>query len=530
MCRKIVKYCGYSPLAIRSVASTIKSGFISPEMLAENLRSRKNTPTFTEVSKCLDSTFNTLEKSYKEKLVKFSVFHTAKFEVAAAATVLGEPSLDEKNPVCMKTKMDMIYLKSRHLIEVGDLSLRANQPVQALRSKHLEYSLHPMVYEFLKFKINEEEQFQRVECDAKIKFVEYFERKISVIGGKMDKDCVGSQRLFKDNRVHVQNFYDTVLKLGSKDRKVETGSERLLISKRMHELADLIVDDFKKFDLLKKWIADAEERKHMLEAAHCKIFLAQKYFETDRNELAMDMLSDIWNKVLPKVKAAPTEWRPVLGAFYYLRGRIQIRESKFDQALEDLENAEENFAKVRKTYRLELAHVFNSIGCVFYKRPNADIEKSRYYHERAFRNALKIVQNYNNIDLPCYVNNIGTCHYKEGIKLEEDGSKELAKEKYERAVKFYDFALKLDMQFNMHEFDGFAQKLRCRAEAYARLGRTEKAEDDIERAMDLRRDNFTPPHEFITVTQHKVGDIKRMAGMKLYKEGKKCKCYCAIFI
>ncbi|KAK3098926.1 hypothetical protein FSP39_024312 [Pinctada imbricata] len=522
-CSRIIKSCGYSPLAIRSIAATIKSGFISPEMTAENLRSGKNIQTLTEVSKCLGITFDTLPDEKKEALVKLSIFHTAKFDAVAAAAILGEQSLDPSNPITFMTELDIRYLKSRHLVEIDDVTLTRHRD-RIGRSQNLMYSLHPLVYEFLKFKVTEGRIYERSMYDAQLRFVVYFERKISEIGKKYDKNCMSVQTIFNANRVHIQNFYNMILKVANKDRKIEMGPERLMCVKRMHEMADLTIDDFQKFDLLKKWIQDANQKENYLEVAYWKIFQALKFFETDRIEIASERLVEVQNSVFPRVKAAKVEWHPVLGSFYYLKGRIGIKERKFEEALENFKTAQDFYESptaVRHEYRLDLANVYNSIGCVYYKQKIPDLNLSRLYHEKAFRCSTRTVENYNNIDLACYVHNIGTCFFKEGVFLDKCGNKNKARENYEKALRYYDFAMRLDTQFHMEEFDGFAEKLCRRAEVGVRLGRTDKAEEDIERAADLRRKILTPPHDYISVTQHKVGDIKRHAGMKLYREGRK---------
>ena len=125
MAGDIVELCGYCPLAIRSACSAINSGLLQPQVIKYNLKIAAEKGGLThvlQVSNCLQQTFMSLDENFQKKLIRLTLFQTAKFDAEAASSVLGEAQIDKSRGsiLTMQTKMDLLALKSRHFVEITD--------------------------------------------------------------------------------------------------------------------------------------------------------------------------------------------------------------------------------------------------------------------------------------------------------------------------------------------------------------------------------------------------------------------------
>ncbi|XP_061176141.1 uncharacterized protein LOC133185098 [Saccostrea echinata] len=522
VCRKIVDLCGGSPLAIKSVGAAVRSGKVNPEMLAQKLE--KDFPGLKMESKCLTQTFETLDKLKKDIMVKLHVFGTAKFDLACAAFVLGEDTLKYENPITAITNANLIYLKSRHFVEVDDLTKMENEDIQT-ESKSVKFSLHPLVHEFLS-QIANNEMFKQADNEAKCLFIEYVEKKNSDIFEKFEKNCVKAWKDLKDFKVHLKTYYDLIQNITPDFLKLRKSSRSILTCKRISEVADLFLEDYVKFKLLEKFIEQSKSRGDFLETALWQVHLGRKFFESDRNEIAENILNCILTETLPSFPLEYGSLGPfveVAGATFYFAGKLCLKDRKYSEALVYFENAKQLWANklektVRNKYSIDLALVYNSLGKVHANLTPPNLQKSKYNHLKAFRIAYKKSENFNNIDIPLYIHNIGRCFYREGNENETRSKKDEAKQCFRDAENYYKQAMKLFRHFKMEKFDSFAEVQRSLAFAEMKLREMGLAEDDIVKAYELRKLVMSPPHEAITTTVHDVATIRIERAIYLYWE------------
>lgn len=250
--------CGGSPLAIKSVGVAIRNGKVNPEMLAKKLED------FLDLdieSRCLTQTFKTLDESKQCLLIKLHVFGTAKFDLAFAAFVLGEKSMNETTPIVSETIRSMIYLKSRHFVEVDDLQKEETDDITTT-SKSAKFSLHPLVHKFL-LEIANQVEFEEPVNEAKSLFIAYVEKKNNIIFENFEKNCVMAWKKLKDFKVHLKTYYELIQK--SSPEFWNKGSRTVLTCKRVSEVADLFLEDYHKFRLLQKCIelSKGDQRKFL---------------------------------------------------------------------------------------------------------------------------------------------------------------------------------------------------------------------------------------------------------------------------
>lgn len=481
------------------------------------------------VCHCLRQTFDTLDKTFQRKLIQLSVFNTASFNISAAASVLGEPSLSPEMPIGMNTKLDLLYLKSRHMIEIEDLSSENEDDVilPIRNSRNIEYSLHPLVHMFLRDTIKQKgDELQNDLRTAKLRFVTHFRLLINEIGKTQEKNCLKSQNIVAENRTHVINFYDMVLEFRSRDvqdSSEDTKLDVILCNKRIADLADLVLISQKKWVLLDKWMSESAQEGDLITNMFWKVLAASKLLDMDRNNEVENYIGEI-KEILNSKMEITDSLKVVLGLYYLLKGRYYIRAMLADEALRDLEQAMLIFQQksIKKNYKTTLAKVFNCMGCAYYRQRPPDLRKAEEFHRKALETVSSKADDYKNLDIPMYLTNIGTCCYKEGQSIFERNPG-AAKKRFEEALNYYSRAIQLDVQMNAHKFDGFAQKLRNRADVYVMLKEFDPAVKDIMESLNIRRRTLTPPHVQLTITAFKVAEILRRQATHLYFEDKKGK-------
>lgn len=502
-------------------------------MLAKKL---EDLPNLDIESNCLAQTFDTLDKSKQHLLIKLHVFGTAKFDLAFAAFVLGEKSMDEETPIVFGTSLNMIYLKSRHFVEVDDLQKEETDDIKTT-SKSAKFSLHPLVHKFL-LKIANQVEFEEPVNEAKSLFVAYVEKKTNKIFEYFEKNCVKAWKELKDFKVHLKTYYELIQK--SSPEFWNKGSRTVLTCKRVSEVADLFLEDYYKFRLLQKCIelSKGDERK-FLETALWQIHLGKKFFESDRNEIAGEVLNCVLNETLQNISPDLSsdelgQLVEVAGAAFYLAGKLCIQDRKYIEAMHYLEDTKQLWSNkvekaVRKKYKIDLALVYNSLGKVYANMTPQNLQKSKYNHLKAFLFAYRISDNFNNIDIPLYIQNIGRCSYREGLELEKLNKKEQANQSFRDAETYFRHAMKLFEHFKMEKFDSYAEVLRSLSYVEMKLRQMGLAEDNISKCYELRKKIMSPPHEAITLTVHDVATVRIERAIYLYwdyfenKRGDECK-------
>ncbi|XP_060065418.1 uncharacterized protein LOC132545747 [Ylistrum balloti] len=505
---KILKLCGYSPLAITTLCGSIRYGLLNPYTIIENLKPESRFGSIEEtaaVTQCLEKTFDLLGDKEKQYLVRLSIFHTASFDLEAAATVLGETSLRGE-----QTSLKLFNLRSRHLLESTEASY-SDHPGRV----ETRFSLHPLVFHLLKSKAQSQPFLQAMKI-AKYKFVQHFRRVVCKIAEEMEINCLQGQRKLGIDRVHVSNFYEI---LAGPDASETTDNFQTIVeSRRISEISDELLYDDTRWGLVKNFIAKTKGKEtSQLEYIFWRVYQATMVMDMDRNQEAKTILEDA-DVLLHKVRGEEFAMAAVIGSFFYAKGRLFLREYQCEESIECLKQASHMFRirGMKKDYQAYLAKIFNALGVAHLRQSEANLEKAREYHQRALKLITKCSQKWFNVEVPGYIQNLGTCLFKEGQVLSKSGKTEEAKSKYQEAIQYYDNGIKLSFQMNLHKQDGHAQILHNRGEAHAALENFEKAEKDVEDAMMLRRKLMSPPHLQLTLVTFKMAKVRYQKAVCLF--------------
>ena len=267
MAGDIVEFCGYCPLAIRSACSAINSGLLQPQVIKYNLKIAAEKGGLThvlQVSNCLQQTFMSLDENFQKKLIRLTLFQTAKFDAEAASSVLGAAHIDKSRVsiLTMQTKMDLLALKSRHFVEIMDPEeyLSSEKDVEVRRTRILKYSLHPLVYMFLielvkNGKYEKELQEALIELvkngkyekeleKAKAGFVQHFEHLLLKIGTQMDKNCMKAWKMIEENKKHLINMFKSEPVYDMDTNPLVSDMKERILCTQMVLIGNLLLGDF----------------------------------------------------------------------------------------------------------------------------------------------------------------------------------------------------------------------------------------------------------------------------------------------
>ncbi|OWF47470.1 uncharacterized protein LOC110454292 [Mizuhopecten yessoensis] len=507
---KIVKLCGYSPLAITSLCSSIRYGLLNPYTIIENLKTKSRVGSkagTSAVTECLEKTFELLGDKARRYLVRLSVFHTALFDLEAAAAVLGDEISQGSN-----TFLKLFNLRSRHLLEAMEISQSEQEGGVKTR-----YSLHPLVFHLLNSK-GQSQPFLRDIKIAKGYFVKHFRKVICKIAEEMERNCLKGQRILAIDRVHIFNFYEILA--GPDAAETTDNLETIVESRRISEIADELLYDDTRWSLVKNFIAKTKDRKEsQLEYIFWRVYQATMVMDMDRNHEAKTILEDT-EILLHQVRGQELPMAAVIGSFFYAKGRLFLREYQCEESIECLKLAANmiKIKEVKKNHQVFLAKIFNTMGGAYFRLSDTNLEKAREYHKTALRIITKCSQKWFSVEVPVYIQNLATCLFKEGEALTKCGRSEEARTKYQQAIQYYDNGIRLGIQMNLHKQDGHAQILHNRGDAHAALGNFEKAEKDVEEAMMLRRKIMSPPHIQLTLVTFKMARVQYRKGVWLFHQ------------
>ena len=274
-------------------------------------------------------------------------------------------------------------------------------------------------------------------------------------------------------------------------------------------------------------------KRSRLEVMFWKIEKANWFFDLDRNELVEKVLKEIQN-TYDDVVGKGTAMAPVFGCFFFLKGKLSLRNNEPSKALDDLLMAQKLFNEhkfIRQNYLYHIAHVFEKIADSYLKLEPPNIDGAFRYLSAAFTKASEKAENFYNLDIPSLTASIGRCYYTQGIKEKQLGNLSCAKEIFEKSIGYYTKAMALDTQMNLHKYDNFADKLVKRSESHVELGLLKvsgalsDAVKDIREADDLRRKILQPPSYKCTHTPHLLGKFLCIKAKQEYENKHKGKYY-----
>lgn len=488
--KKILSYCGNCPLAILSLCNSIRNTDISPDKLLLNFQMAQNeTSGFDSfgVEACLRQSFDRLDENLQQYLVMLSVFRTAKFDIDAAAAVRRE------NKKWANTRLDLVKLKSRHFVEM------AFEDFSAGRSKF--YCLHPLVVQFLLKKSQSEDRSCALLDTAKNRFIEHFDGIVSSIALDFHTHPVESQKRIFENKIHIQNFYNYVMKSEGKLKRNCVNLPQVVGEFRKDEVCSFVLNDHERHGYYDQYINFAKLNDLVLDEIYWKTAKARLYFDIDRSDECDRLLSEIEDTLKSKTIPSEGSSHAILGMFYWMKGRLLNTRNLCRNSMLYMEKSLSYYQKEPELCKTEIANIYNSIGVVYYKQ--REFERSQEYHEKA----IKVSQNEQGsigLNLQVYYTNIATALFAQWQKHAGSSvAEELNRHLIPQAEKYYTLAINHDPKPS----EDRAKKLTNRGKLYIAIKRFEEAEQDLRESLQIRESLLVPPNVNLTLAYHNIGHL-----------------------
>ncbi|KAL3866827.1 hypothetical protein ACJMK2_044088 [Sinanodonta woodiana] len=540
-CRDIVNGCGCSPLAITVIASKIERENINPRQIALQLRLDEKDVTETlRVKKCLEQAISTLQSDFQEMLVCMSVFQTSPIVFDDACSILNRIKEKPNDLIKRRTLYQLKELNRYHLIEI-------------YADGKIDYvSLHPLVYKYL-IEWNPPE-FKMALDEAYKSFAVKMENIINKIGKYLSTDCFKGLRKIEEYKTHITKYYyhmykDPRILPSYKVARVEL-KDVLFQKLRIRELTDILFSNDRKRASFQSEAKRAQSDNNVVMFLFWMIQVADVYVAQDRPEFALDCLKQLEDKY-PYFRNFGNQvmyTKLVHVLFHMVKGQSLAR-----QEIPHLEDSYEHFklAKLfcdglrpRKDYRHLFSKITKEIGDIYYKKK--DLDGAEEYYVEAERMLLQPTyldnpqlpsQDHNgnlidhHLDKPIFLNCRALINFQRGLRA---STEEERKRLFDIAITTFSEGMSLDIELKLDQRDGFAQKLKNRADVYIQMGSLTEALRDAEESMDMRREILRPPHSFMTQSVFQVAKLYDLIGdTKVREVGHECamrywltsKCY-----
>ncbi|XP_060065437.1 uncharacterized protein LOC132545765 [Ylistrum balloti] len=515
-CDSLVTLTDGIPLALRTICSILRSCCrqVKPVEIINHLR-KNRVINMDRMEKCLQESYDRLDENMKNILMQLTLFKTSSFDIDAADAVLKEDNAPY-SPV-LNTKMNLFHLKSRHLIEIHDMTVQTEgnlernttqerPPGLGDSDRNILYSLHPRMFEFL---IQRKSEFSNVMEPARIRFVEYMENIIGIIGKEQENSYYSVGSYMREYNVHVQSYFDMIQEITD---DYDTGRSNIQASNRILAIGRRTLTQNRQLRWL-EWVTHKAEQNNEID----KLFFFRGYMiqlltEMDDTTRISDIIHVTEEKLDEANSRSDTAIKVALGNYYYRKAiyfrKIERRHDilkSLDRAKKYLEDKElQQVMERNENLNMILANVFNDLGCYFYLYDN---DKCRKYHEEAIERASlwRRFTEEEHPDVDRFRNNRAVCLLKEIL---DNTSKDSSRDQYiNETLEHFDRAIAEGRRRGTDNTDDHAEALRNRSILYLQLKRYEEAKADAKKSLEVREKILKEPHVYLTLSYSLIARI-----------------------
>lgn len=476
------------------------------------------------MTECLNHPYENLGE-HKYTLCKLSLFRTAKFNLRSASIIVQtdqEISAKNQNKSLWDLKATLLLFKSRHLIEVhNEHNAAEDENCTALLQTESDvlmanqeiFSLHPLVYKFLK----EKEHYPDVDRamkEAKYNYIQFFDELVLNIGQEYDTNVLTARE--KSNKLNVQietymqlivNYSDiSDLENLQSFKTTEDTKQRNIVAMMILKPEEHL--SYIRIMISKQWsnpmIKVSWEVEHMAAMIRCEktstntVDKCRDILNTI-NDFRTDNLSDVEKLQLFNLQ----------GRMNYYCGLLAM-ETDSKECETFLKKAETIFKSKefwrRNEQKTYLSDIYNCLGCVYYRQN--ETERAIIFHKKALYNLrTSHIQNENTVT---YNANIGACHFRLGIQHLRDKEMDKSKKEMKKALTFYNNSISEAEALKMDRTDIYLSKLKNRGDVLTMLRQYKEAKKDYQECLDIVNTLYTSPSRNEILILHAQGDLIRM--------------------
>ncbi|XP_022095060.1 uncharacterized protein LOC110981642 [Acanthaster planci] len=479
---ELANLCGKIPLALKVVASRLQDQTVQPKDLIRYLSSGSGEQASRitralshlglalsdQIGPCLKTSIESLPEVHRRNLVKLAVI-PGSFTVEVARVILGYPRKNQ-----MELQLDLQALKYRSLLES-----KQDDGERSKKEGNVRYSLHLLLRSFVEEMAHESEgDLQQIFKAAEVQFVDYFGKRMKKIAKMLQVKAVVALARLQDDAANYLKALN-IIKVSKEYHNPDTIFWMYIVVEML-----LFTDGRIKF-----YRERAESAK---KCGQMQVYAESKCYEVYQ----LSQLGYKADDLLPMLKEAEDELtkldkekQPIsvqlsLATCYHFQGDVHLNNRNWKEALPQIQKA----VDIRKRYlgdHLLTARAYNSLGSAFQDKALIDpslapafIKSEKEKAMDCYRKALDICKKTTgpdrlHLESPTFLMNLGTCLHD--------------MEQYDKAVEYYQQALKEERLLGMEGTDKTCTTLKNIAMSYYEMERYDDAIPIAKKAMEGRK-------------------------------------------
>ncbi|VDI81521.1 Hypothetical predicted protein [Mytilus galloprovincialis] len=500
----IVTACCACPLAIRVISDVINDSTNATDVITilQMKRDVILSPSL-RINECLSQPFEKL-KEQKCTLCQLSLFGTTKFDLNSAAKIVFgklEPNLNKREVIMKQTelKFTLLLFKTRHLLEIemGECDCQETSfDHDEIFTRQKIYSVHPLVYKFLKDKANDRDMMSCIQ-NAKYNYIVYFDELVLDIGQEYETNVLVAREKSEKLKTHILTYK----KLMEEYESFSYASNLQTLSsaedaRRRSNVVEMICNPEHHLNFLKAMVSKSEGKSFVKLSWEIEYITAKV-----RHHQCCDNIEEKCKQIeesLYTIKSDKLSEGELL-QLHIFKGRILFLRGKLTNDMQFSKNCLYKAKQIFKSkqiyrtpfYKLYLAEIYNEFGCLFCRQKN--MIQAIKMHSKAVKVLLQ--NNIQTDNIIIFYANLGQCYF--------------SLRNFEESLKYYNWSIDLAKFYGMEGSDIYLRKLLNRGNAFLKLRKLDEASKDLKECSDLVKKLYDKPCRTEILIRHAQGCLIR---------------------
>ncbi|XP_063403779.1 uncharacterized protein LOC134687420 isoform X2 [Mytilus trossulus] len=501
----IVTACCACPLAIRVISDVINDSTHATDVITilQTKRDVILSPSL-RINECLRQPFEKL-KEQKCTLCQLSLFGTTKFDLNSAAKIVFgkfEPNLNKREVIMKQTelKFTLLLFKTRHLLEIemGECDCQEtsiDHDEISTRQKKI-YSVHPLVYKFLKDKANDKDMMSCIQ-NAKYNYILYFDELVLDIGQEYETNVLVARAKSEKLKTHILTYKKLMEEYESfsyaSNQHTFSSSED---ARRRSNVVEMICNPEHHLNFLKAMVSKSEDKSFVKLSWEIEYITA-----TVRHHQCCDNIEKKCKQIVKFLYTLKSDKlsEGELLQLHILKGRTLFLQGKLTNDMQFSKNCLYEAKQIFKSkliyrtpfYKLYLAEIYNEFGCLFCRQKN--MIQAIKMHLKAVKVLLQ--NNIQTDNIIIFYANLGQCHF--------------SLKNFEESLKYYNSSIDNAKFYGMEGSDIYLRKLLNRGNAFLKLRKLDEASKDLKECSDLVKKLYDKPCLTEILIRHAQGCLIR---------------------
>ncbi|XP_045203753.2 uncharacterized protein LOC123556820 [Mercenaria mercenaria] len=476
-CQTLLDITGEVPLAIRLLASTVKSW--EPQNVSDDmLKSFCNAQLQNVMKGCIEYSYKSLKESEKQQLRLLSVVETSQFGTEIVKAVL---EIEEEETLSL-----MMKLTNRQIIQ----RVYTGQ-------KDMQYCLHPLIFEY----VHNLPKYDRFSEQAQNNFCKHMLQRMEPYIANVDRNYAEAVSKISTDRPLLKVLFHVLSKRENDENDLLSANKNRYLSK-LQEI--LQMTRLEKEQLYKKITEQMKSNGRQHSFVFWKLEEIRMMVDCGLFSKAEEEISILETTLFNEISEDDTSV-DLKGRFWYVRGRLCRckQEKQLHTAIECFKKSLDIYQKIQNVP--EAAIALNAIGNAYFD--SGDYDNALLYHNEAADRLRKFSSGNIHPDIAVYEFNVGTIYLAKARQeisiykcVTEDASKY-----FKQALKIFEDSMAKDVQMGADGMPRYGNKLSEKAKALFYLKQFKAAISDMKRSLEIKIAPFKTPDRNITLAYYNTG-------------------------